>query len=162
MIDDTCTPDPDVGVSISGSPITATYHLGDGPVSIADLADFTMGDCESTIEISCSAGTYTDALGISTLNTGRVFTPTAPYTNKGTETQGSLELIMDLDDVGQVGNHLLTLLFIRKGGSKAEGAATYTELVDHITITVVDPSACSPSLQNPTPVGTAGFTFNLD
>ena len=51
VIDDSCSPVPDVGVSISGSPITATYNIGDGPVAIADLADFSMGDCESTIEI---------------------------------------------------------------------------------------------------------------
>jgi hypothetical protein len=160
VIDDSCTPVPSVSASISGSPLTATYNLGDGPVTITDLADFTMGDCESTIQITVSAGT--DALGISTLNTGRIFTPTAPYTNSGTETQGSLEVIMDLNDVNQVGDHLLTILFIRNGGSISEGAGTYVELTDHITITVVDPSACTPSLQLPTPVGTAGFTFDLD
>lgn len=94
---DQCIPDMLVTVSPSAS---YSYRIGDGVKLIVDLANFQSGDCETEIQINLLDEGVVQTLpgyySYSVVN--RQFTTSAPYTNVGSETKGTIELTIDTSD----------------------------------------------------------------
>ena len=107
-IDDTCDPDMKVNFDITGNMIE--YTIGQPSQLLYDLADFTSGNCSTTVDVAV-VGFPARPARYSYDIVGRDATLISPYKERFTETKGTIELFIHTDDALDRGLDNVTVTF---------------------------------------------------